>query len=101
MFFAVNVNVYIPFTAILASCSTDGKCILWDASSGQPLASLSHPSGSSIRTCRFSPSDDMIATGADDNKIALWNVATRQLIKYVGVMFAHYLCVKTYYSVSC
>ena len=65
----------------IASCSTDGKMILWDVRSGEKMFVVHHPSMSSIRTCRFSPDSSRIATGSDDDTIRLWAVASGHLIR--------------------
>lgn len=42
---------------------------------------LNHGSGGVIRTCCFSPSSAVLATGGDDETICLWDISTRTLIR--------------------
>ncbi|XP_053554308.1 WD repeat, SAM and U-box domain-containing protein 1 isoform X1 [Bombina bombina] len=59
---------------ILASCSTDGKTILWDMHNGQIMATFEQPNGNPVRVCKFSPSSIYLASGAADGSVVLWNV---------------------------
>ena len=68
---------------ILATCSTDGKCIIWNSKSGERVAVFQHPSKTSIRVCEFSPSGELLLTGSDDEKICIWNVEKKKLIRSV------------------
>ena len=77
----IHSCAFSPFGTILASCSTDGKCILWDVKSGEKLGTLEHKSKGSIRTCRFSRNGAMLATGSDDEKLCVWDVASRKLLR--------------------
>ncbi|XP_044159471.1 WD repeat, SAM and U-box domain-containing protein 1 [Bufo gargarizans] len=72
--YAVHCCCFSPNQTVLASCSTDGKTILWNMCDGQILASLEQPSGSPVRVCRFSPSSMYLASGAADGSVVLWNV---------------------------
>ncbi|ELU10109.1 hypothetical protein CAPTEDRAFT_93086 [Capitella teleta] len=79
--YSVHCCVFSPCGKILASCSTDGRCVLWVVTSGQKLTSLQHPSGSSLRSCCFSPDGKRLATGGDDEKMCLWDTSSYQLIQ--------------------
>lgn len=72
--YAVHCCCFSPNQIVLASCSTDGKTILWNMCNGQILASLEQPSSSPVRVCRFSPSAMYLASGAADGSVVLWNV---------------------------
>ncbi|XP_066432084.1 WD repeat, SAM and U-box domain-containing protein 1 isoform X2 [Eleutherodactylus coqui] len=72
--YAVHCCCFSPSQSVLASCSTDGKTILWSMCNGQILASLEQPRGSPVRVCRFSPSSTYLASGASDGSVVLWNV---------------------------
>ena len=76
----VQCCAFSPFGTVLASCSTDGKLILWDTKNGSELAVLQHPSQTCIRVCRFSPDSTRIVSGGDDNMICFWEVATHKLL---------------------
>lgn len=72
--YAVHCCCFSPSQTMLASCSTDGRTILWSMCNGQVLASLEHPNSSPVRVCRFSPSSMYLASGAADGSVVLWNV---------------------------
>ncbi|XP_068101813.1 WD repeat, SAM and U-box domain-containing protein 1 [Hyperolius riggenbachi] len=77
--YAVHCCCFSPNQTVLASCSTDGRTILWNVCSGQILASLEQPSCSPVRVCRFSPNSMYLVSGAADGTLVLWNVP---LLKY-------------------
>ncbi|KAM4697891.1 WD repeat, SAM and U-box domain-containing protein 1 [Rhinophrynus dorsalis] len=77
--YAVHCCCFSPDKPILASCSTDGKTILWNMSNGQVLALLEQPTGSPVRVCKFSPNSTYLATGAADGTLVLWNVPLLKL----------------------
>ncbi len=81
--YSVNCCIFSPNGSMLASCSTDGKLILWDSKSGDKLAVLQHKSKGSIRVCRFSSDSTLMATGSDDELMCLWNLSTRKIIRSV------------------
>ncbi|XP_076437330.1 WD repeat, SAM and U-box domain-containing protein 1-like [Babylonia areolata] len=71
--------------SMLATCSTDGKVIVWDVKTGAVKVELQHASKSSIRVCKFSPSSSYVVSGSDDDTICMWEVATQKLVRsYVG-----------------
>ncbi|KAM4626734.1 WD repeat, SAM and U-box domain-containing protein 1 [Discoglossus pictus] len=72
--YTVHCCCFAPNKPILASCSTDGKTILWNLHNGQMLACLEQPSGNPVRVCRFSPNSAYLASGAADGTVVLWNV---------------------------
>ncbi|XP_022084462.1 WD repeat, SAM and U-box domain-containing protein 1-like [Acanthaster planci] len=77
----VHWCVFSPFGTVLASCSTDGKIILWDARTGESQVVLQHPSKAIVRVCSFSPNSEMLLTGAADSTLCLWNVQKKSLIR--------------------
>lgn len=77
----VHCCTFSPFGTLLASCSTDGKVIIWDAKTGKKKGVLQHESKSPIRICRFSPDSHMLISGGDDNNICLWDITTEMLIR--------------------
>ncbi|XP_075685434.1 WD repeat, SAM and U-box domain-containing protein 1 isoform X2 [Rhinoderma darwinii] len=77
--YAVHCCCFSPNQAVLASCSTDGKTIVWNMCNGQILASLEQPSSSPVRVCGFSPSSLYLASGAADGSVVLWNVPSLKL----------------------
>lgn len=96
--YGVNCVRFSPFDTIIASGSTDGNVIMWNAKvgpaltvacsnsslcpkTGQQVVKLQHPSGGVIRCCCFSPSSAVLATGGDDETVCLWDISTRTLIR--------------------
>ncbi|XP_048781071.2 WD repeat, SAM and U-box domain-containing protein 1-like isoform X2 [Ostrea edulis] len=77
----VHCCTFSPFGTLLATCSTDGKLILWDVKSGTKVATFQHPSKQSIRVCRFSPDSKYIVSGSDDETLALWDVTGKILVR--------------------
>ncbi|KAG8559892.1 hypothetical protein GDO81_017481 [Engystomops pustulosus] len=80
--YAVHCCCFSPNQTVLASCSTDGKTILWNTCNGQILASLEQPSGSPVRVCRFSPNAVYLVSGAADGSVVLWNVPLLKFHRY-------------------
>ena len=78
----VHCCTFSPFGTLLATCSTDGKIIVWDPKSGTKKGTLQHDSRSPVRVCRFSPNSSMIVSGGDDNCMCLWDVSRMKLIRY-------------------
>ncbi|GFS40418.1 WD repeat, SAM and U-box domain-containing protein 1 [Nephila pilipes] len=79
--YGVNCVRFSPFGTLLASCSTDGTVILWNIQDGEKLGELKHLKGSPIRVCSFSSTSAMFATGGDDEKVVLWDIATKSVIR--------------------
>lgn len=77
----VHCCTFSPFGTLLATCSTDGKLILWDVKSGNKVATFQHTSKQSIRVCRFSPDTKYIVSGSDDETLALWDISTKTLVR--------------------
>ncbi|OQR79343.1 WD repeat [Tropilaelaps mercedesae] len=103
--YALTAVQFAPNSHLLCSASVDGTCNLWNAevdnvlwfvrkrrcvftstrrrqglSNGNQLVTLRHPSSNSLRTCAFSPSGALLATGGDDETLVIWDVATRSSI---------------------
>lgn len=77
----VHCCTFSPFGTLLATCSTDGKVIIWDPKTGTKKGTLQHESKSPVRVCRFSPNSSYIVSGGDDNCMCLWDVGTMKLIR--------------------
>ncbi|XP_072274299.1 WD repeat, SAM and U-box domain-containing protein 1 isoform X2 [Pyxicephalus adspersus] len=79
--YAVHCCCFSPGQTMLASCSTDGRTIVWNMCNGQIMASLEHPSCSPVRVCRFSPSNMYLVSGAADGSVVLWNVSLMKFFR--------------------
>ena len=82
--YTVHYCTFSPFGTNIATCSTDGKAIIWDVKTGQKIITFQHPSQNGIRICRFSPNSAFLVTGGEDDKLCLWDLKTKQLIRYVN-----------------
>ncbi|XP_006818917.1 WD repeat, SAM and U-box domain-containing protein 1-like, partial [Saccoglossus kowalevskii] len=77
----VHCCCFSPFGTLLASCSTDGKIIIWDPKTGDKQSVLSHKSKAIIRVCVFSPNSQFLVSGGADNMLCLWDVSTRKCVR--------------------
>ncbi|NXY42936.1 WSDU1 protein, partial [Ceuthmochares aereus] len=79
--YAVHCCCFSPSGHALASCSTDGTTVVWDARDGRALAVLQQPGSSPVRVCRFSPDSTYLVSGAADGSVALWNMQSLKLYR--------------------
>lgn len=66
---------------LLATCSTDGKLIIWDLTTGRKRAVLEHPNRGGIRVCKFSPNSLFLVSGSDDETLCVWDVLSWRLLR--------------------
>ncbi|XP_071826181.1 WD repeat, SAM and U-box domain-containing protein 1-like isoform X2 [Apostichopus japonicus] len=92
----VNCCVFSIFGTMLASCSTDGKIILWDTKNGESLQVWYHPSKSIVKICCFSPDSQHLVTGATDNAICVFSIATKQLIRIIEMAHENFVSSLSY-----
>jgi WD40 repeat protein len=69
---------FSPDRQVLASGSADGKIILWDVNTYQPLGSPLMAHKDWVRSVAFSRNGQMLASGSADGTIILWDVSTGQ-----------------------
>ena len=79
--YAIHCCAFAAHGDLLATCSTDGTCVLWNVISGLKVGTLFHASKTCIRVCAFSPRATRLATGSSDETVCLWDVETRKLIR--------------------
>ena len=70
---------FSPDGTRIASASADGIVRLWNAASGELLATLTHEK--SVGSVAFSPDGTRIATGSSDNTVRLWDAASGKLLE--------------------
>ena len=80
---SIDSIAFSPDGKAIASGRRNGKVILWDAISGEKIATFightSYNRGIAIRSIAFSPDGKMIASGGsywEDKTVRLWDVAT-------------------------
>ncbi|MFF4158564.1 helix-turn-helix domain-containing protein [Streptomyces sp. NPDC001678] len=76
---AVNNIVYSPDGRTLATAGDDHTVKLWDAGSGEVLATL-RGHVNSVNALAFSPDGRTLASASHDRSVKLWDVATRRLL---------------------
>ncbi|XP_071942982.1 WD repeat, SAM and U-box domain-containing protein 1-like isoform X3 [Antedon mediterranea] len=77
----VHCCVFSPLGTHIASCSTDGKIIIWDTKNGQSVRIFNHESNAIIRVCSYSANSKYLVTGAADNSVCIWDVDSCKLYK--------------------
>ena len=77
---AAGSVAFSPNGKVLAAGGNDGRIILWDLGTRQPIGQPLTGQGSSILSLSFSPDGSMLAAGSSDQNIIVWNVGTRQMI---------------------
>jgi Tfp pilus assembly protein PilX len=75
----VNAVVFSPDGKRIATASSDKTARLWDAATGQPLATL-RGHIDAVTAVVFSPDGKRIATASWDKTARLWDAATGQLL---------------------
>ena len=68
---AVNSVAFSPWSVVLASASDDNTVQLWNARTGEPLATLDDHTDD-VNCVTFSRDDAFIASGSDDDTVILW-----------------------------
>lgn len=69
----IHVVAYSPDAGWLVSASEDGKAVVWDRATGEPLQSLSIPGAIPLKAASFHPREDWLAVGGSDGLIRSWS----------------------------
>ena len=67
-----------PDGSLAASGSDDGRVLLWDARTRQPVGPALAGHARPVASIAFSPDGKLLASASDDRTIVLWDVARRQ-----------------------
>ncbi|HEX6131314.1 MAG TPA: AAA family ATPase, partial [Actinomycetota bacterium] len=77
----VNMAVFAPDGATLATTGDDGDVRVWDAGTGDEVWGFDGPTGV-VRVPSFSPDGSLLAAPfADEGVVRVWNIETRELVQ--------------------
>ena len=79
----VHWCTFSAFGTKLATCSTDGKIIVWDTTSGETVSVFEHENKPIIRVCIFSPDSQFLLSGGTDNELWLWDLNKKTCVRYM------------------
>lgn len=77
----VHWCAFSSFGTKLATCSTDGKIIIWDTNTGATLAVFEHDNKPIVRVCVFSPDSQYLLSGSADNTLWLWDLNKKSCVR--------------------
>src|SRR5204863_5987220 len=66
---------------VVATGSTNGRVVLWDAGTGALLQCLQHDR--EVTGISFSPDDRLVATSSADGTVAVWDTASGLQVKRI------------------
>jgi eukaryotic-like serine/threonine-protein kinase len=78
----VNSVVFSPDGTRIASASTDKTIRIWDAQTGEEVATLTGHTAAVV-TVAYSPDGSKLASGSDDSTIRLWDTRTGQELQVI------------------
>jgi len=73
-----------PKEKILATCSVDGKIILWTIATGEILRTLSGGHTGEVTSCSFCSIGSILASSSKDKKVILWHHDTGRRASRLG-----------------
>ena len=74
---------FSPDGTRVVTASADGMARIWNAQTGQPLATL-RPCATWSRTPPSAPTGTRVAAISDDGRAGLWNARTGERIAFLG-----------------
>lgn len=73
-----------PKEKILATCSVDGKIILWTITTGEILRTLTGGHTGEVTACAFCSVGPILASSSKDKKVILWHHDTGKRASRLG-----------------
>ena len=73
-----------PKEKILATCSEDGRIILWTIATGEILRTLSGGHTGEVTSCTFCSIGPILASSSRDKKVILWHHDTGKRASRLG-----------------
>ncbi|KAI3378185.1 hypothetical protein SNEBB_004654 [Seison nebaliae] len=71
----------------IATCSTDGYCIIYDRRNYTQIKKFKHCDENSLRVCLFSDDQSLLVTGDDkDGNIYIWNISNMKEVEVMTVI---------------
>ena len=70
----IQFCAFSPTGERIATASTNGTAVLWEAATGKKLQVFRHRGA--VTKASFSPDGRMVATTSEDNTVAIWDVGT-------------------------
>lgn len=65
---------------VLVSAGTDGRCMVWDATTGRLRAEMRHPEPVTAMACHAAPCQYLVTTACGDRMLRTWDMRTGTLL---------------------
>ena len=87
-----------PKEKLLATCSTDGKIIIWTIATGQIFKTLKGGHTEEVTSCSFCSIGPILSSSSRDKKVILWNYDTGKRASRLGKSSLILLSIKVFFS---
>ncbi|XP_052123852.1 uncharacterized WD repeat-containing protein alr3466-like [Frankliniella occidentalis] len=79
--YAITSVRFSPLGTMLASSSSDGSTVLWNARTGVRIHTFVQTNGSAVRLSIFAPNSTFLVSSGDDGSICVWDILRRTLVR--------------------
>lgn len=79
---SVEAIAFVPGLQLLASCSLDGKVVVWDITTHSPRCTCNHPEG--VTCMAVQTGGHLIATGCLDGAVRVFDARDGQMVDELG-----------------